>query len=152
MWTDVSILGIGAILMQTYDRKRPHVIAYASHIDYGAKAKYSIIHLEAFTVIWVLKNIWDIIHGYPITIYTVHTAVTKPFKGANLTGQLAICYLTIQQFSPAIKYLPGKSVLLPMHYLTIFPSLQLLRFLISLFLILVELSAKTLHCLRSSVP
>ncbi len=86
--TDASALGIGAILMQTEEIKRPHVIAYASRVLTAAEAKYSVTHLEAFAVVWALKHFRDIIFGYPITIYTDHTTVTQLFHGKNLTGRL----------------------------------------------------------------
>ncbi len=41
-------------------------------------------------------------------VYTDHSAVTQLFSGKNLTGRLARWYLTVMQFEPTIKYLPGK--------------------------------------------
>ncbi len=79
---------IGAVLMQTEENKR-HVIAYASRVLTAAKSKYSVTHLEAFTVAWALKHFRDIIFGYPITVYTGQTAVTELFHGKNFTGRLA---------------------------------------------------------------
>ncbi len=35
--------------------------------------------------------------------------MTQLFHGKNLTGRLARWYLTIQQFEPIFKYLPGKA-------------------------------------------
>ncbi len=58
---------------------------------------------------WALKYFRDIILGYPITVYTDHAAVTELFKGKNLTGRLARWYLTIQEFAPSFKYLPGRA-------------------------------------------
>ncbi len=49
------------------------------------------------------------IFGYPITVCTDHSAVIQLFSGKNLTGRLAIWYLTVMQFEPVIKYLPGKA-------------------------------------------
>ncbi len=98
--TNSSVLGIGAVLMQTEENKRPHVIAYASRVLTAAKSKYNVIHLEALAVVWDLKHFRDIISGYPITVYTNHTAVTQLFHGKNLTGCLARWHLTIQQFEP----------------------------------------------------
>ncbi len=107
--TDASALGIGAVLMQTEESKRPHVIAYASRVLTAAESKYSVTHLEALAVVWALKHFRDIIFGYPITVYTDHTAVTQLFHDKNLTGRLARWYLTIQQLEPTFKYLPGKA-------------------------------------------
>ncbi len=107
--TDASALGIGAVLMQTEESKPPHVITYASRVLTAAESKYSVIHLEALAVVCALKHFREIIFGYPITVYTDHTAVSQLFHGKNLTGRLARWYLTIQQFEPTFKYLPDKA-------------------------------------------
>ncbi len=109
LWTNASALGIGAVLMQTEESKRPHVIAFASRVVTAAESKCSVTHLEALAVVWALKHFRDIIFGYPITVYTDHTAVTHLFHGKNLTGRLVRWYLTIQQFEPTFKYLPSKA-------------------------------------------
>ncbi len=107
--TDASTFGVGAVLMQTEESKCPHVTAYASRVLTTAGSKYSVTHLEALAVVWAFKHFRDITFGYPITFYTVHTAVTQLFNGKNLTGRLARWYLTIHQFEPTLKHLPGKA-------------------------------------------
>ncbi len=109
MCTDASALGIGAVLMQTEEDKCPHAIACASRVLTSAESKYSVTHLEALAVFRALKHFRDIIFGYPITVSTDHIAVTQLFQGKNLTGRLARWYLTIEQFEPTLKYLPGKA-------------------------------------------
>ncbi len=102
-------LGIGAVLMQASESQRPHVIVYASRVLNSAESKYSVTHLEALAVVWALKHFRDITYGDPITVYKDHSAVTQLFSGKNLTGRLARWYLTVMQFEPTIKYLPGKA-------------------------------------------
>ncbi len=51
MCTDASALGIGAVLMQTEEGKRPHATAYASRVLTSAESKYSVTHLEALAVV-----------------------------------------------------------------------------------------------------
>ncbi len=109
MCTDASALGIGAVLMQTEESKRPHTTAYASRVLTSAESKYRVTHHEALAVVWALHHFRDIIFGYPITVYTDHTAVTQLFHGKNYIGRLASWYLTIQQFAHTLKYLPGKA-------------------------------------------
>ncbi len=46
--------------------------------------------------------------GYKITIYTDPSPITEIFKGRNLNGRLARWYLTIQAYSPEIKYTKGR--------------------------------------------
>ncbi len=88
--------------MQIEESKRPHVIPYACRVLTAAESKYSVTHLEALTVQRYL-------FGYPITVYTDHTAVIQLFHGKNLTGRLPRWCLTIQQFEPTFKNLPGKA-------------------------------------------
>ncbi len=107
--TDASALGVGAVLMQTEEGKRPHAIAYASRLLTYAESKYNVTHLKALPVVWAFQHFRDIIFGYPVTFYTDHTAVTQLFYSKNLAGRLARWYLTIQQFEPTLKYLPGKA-------------------------------------------
>ncbi len=109
MCTDASALGIGANPMQTEEGKRSHAIAYASRVLTSAESKYSVTHLEALTVVWALQHFRDIIFDHPVTVYIDHTAVTQLFYGKSLNGHLARLYLTIQQFEPTLKYLPGKA-------------------------------------------
>ncbi len=83
--TDASSLGVGAVLMQASESQQPHVILYASRVLNSAESKYSVTRLEALAVVWALKHFRDIIYGYPITVYTDHSAVTQLFSGKNLS-------------------------------------------------------------------
>ncbi len=80
MSTDVSALGMGAVLMKTEEGKRPHAIAYASRLLASAESKYSVTHLEALAVVWALQHIRDTIFGHPVTVYTDHIAATQHFS------------------------------------------------------------------------
>ncbi len=46
--------------------------------------------------------------GYKITVYTDHSPITEIFKGRNLNSRLARWYLTIQAYSPELKYTKGR--------------------------------------------
>ncbi len=77
------------MLTQASESPQNHVIAYASRVLNSAESKYSVTHLEALAAVWALKHFRNIIYGYPITIYTDHSAVKQLFSGKNLTGRLA---------------------------------------------------------------
>ena len=83
--TDASALDIGAALIQTVEGNHPHVIAYASRTLTHAKLRFSVTHMEALAVVWTHKHFHDIIFGYPVTVYTDHSAVLQLFKGKNLS-------------------------------------------------------------------
>ncbi len=102
-------LGVGAVLMQASESQRPNIIAYANRVLNSAESKYSVTHLEALTVVWAFKHFRDIVYGYPITVYTDHSAVTQLFSGKNLIDPLAGWYLKVIQFEPTIKYLLDKA-------------------------------------------
>ena len=106
--TDASSLGVGAVLMQKLDAKT-HTIAYASRVLNTAESKYSATHLETLAVVWALKHFKDLIFGYSITVYTDHAPIRELFRGKNISGRLARWYLTIQEFQPEFKYLPGRA-------------------------------------------
>ena len=107
--TDASARGIGSVLMQRVEGQHPHVIAFASRVLNDAESRYSVTQMEALALVWSLKHFRHIIYGYPIVVYTDHSAVTQLFKGKNLTGRLARWFLTIEEFNPEIKYLPGRA-------------------------------------------
>ncbi len=81
--------------MQSFKGPRPRMIAYASRVFNSAESKYSVTRLQALAVVWALKHFRDMIFGYPITVYTDHSAVIQLFSGKNLTGRLARWYLTV---------------------------------------------------------
>ncbi len=63
--------------MQSFEGPRPRVIAYTSRVLNSAESKYFVTHLEALGEVWALKHFRDMIFGYPITVYTDHSAVTQ---------------------------------------------------------------------------
>ncbi len=152
MCTDASALCIGAVLRQTVKGKRPHAIAYASRVLTSAESKYSVTHLEALAVVWALHHLRDIIFGYPVTVNTSHIAVTQLFHGKNLTGSQARWYLTIQQFEPTLRYLPGKANTAADALSRNFQVAAVAQISISLHLSSTRLNTKTPHGPKSSMP
>ena len=109
LYTDASALGLGAVLMQEGADSKNRVIAYASRTLNSAESNYSVTHQEALAVVWALNTFKDIIFGYKIICYTDHSAITKLFEGRKLSGRLARWDLTIQEFNPTFKYVPGSA-------------------------------------------
>ncbi len=130
---DTSALGIGAVLMQTEESKRSHVIAYVSRVLTAAESKYSVTHLEALAVVWALKHFRDIIFGSPITVYTDHTAVIQLFHDKTLQDVLLDGILLSNSLNQHFNMYPAKPTQLQMPYPTTFQlqqSTRLLTFLI----------------------
>ncbi len=109
MYMGITALGVGAVLMQLNARGKHRSVAYASRAVNQAEYNYSVTHQETLAVVWALRHFWDIILGYPITVFTDHAAVTELLIGRNLIDRLARWYLTILEFNPTFKYLPGRA-------------------------------------------
>ncbi len=92
------------------------MIAFASRALTAAEKNYSVTHLEILAVVWALQHFRDIVFGYPIIAYTEHSPFTETFKGRNLNGRLARWYITIQAYSPEIKYTKGHQNLVAEMY------------------------------------
>ena len=105
--TDASDVGLGGILMQERDGK-PKPIAYASRLCTTAERNYSITERETLAVIYSLERFRDIILGYPIRVWTDHTAIQNLFKHKNLRGRLARWFVTLQNYEVKFEYIPGK--------------------------------------------
>ncbi len=109
LYTDTSQSGLGAVLMQPDSHNKLGVIAFANRSLNSAESNYSITHLECLAIIWALKKFHDLIYGYPITIYMDHLPATHLFKDKHLTDHLAWWALTIQEYCPEIRYVPGRA-------------------------------------------
>ncbi len=64
---------------------------------------------ETLATVWALQHFRDVILSYPVTLFPDHAAVIEIFKYRNLTDRLERWYLTIQEFNPTFKYLPGRA-------------------------------------------
>ncbi len=111
IYTDASALGFSAVLMNQYARGKSRAVAYASRILNQSESNYCVTHRMRLAALWTLKYFRDIILC-PITVFTDHAAVTELFKGRNLSWRLARWNLTMQEFYPTIKYLPGGPIVL----------------------------------------
>ncbi len=150
--TDDSSLVIGAVLMQTEENKRPHIIAYASRVLTAAVSKYSVTHLEALAVVWALKHFRDIIFVYPITVYADHTAVTQLFHGKTLQDVLLDGILLSNSLNQHLTICPAKPTQLQMLYPATFQIMQSTRLLTFPYLNYPVLNAKTSYGPKSSMP
>ncbi len=83
------------------------MIAFASRTLTADEKSYSVTHLKILAVVCALQHFRDIIMGFKITVYTDHSPITEVFKGKILNGRLPRWYLTMQAYSPEIKYNKG---------------------------------------------
>ena len=110
LYTDASLQGLGAVLMQPDERGKMRVIGYASRVLNDAETRYHSTEWEGLAVAWALRHFRDIIFGYPIKLYTDNEAVTKFFKGGkNLTGRRTRWYEMVMEFNPTLCHVKGKA-------------------------------------------
>ncbi len=105
--TDDSDIGLAGILMQERNGK-PQPIPYASRLCTSAEKNYSITERETPAVIYCLHRFKDMSLGYPIRVWTDHTAIQHLFKHKNLRGRLARWFMTLQNYEVKFEYIPGK--------------------------------------------
>ena len=109
--TDASQEGLGSCLMQKVDQKF-HPIAYFSR-KWRSKGPderlWSVIDKEAYAVVASLKHFRYVLQGYPVTVFTDHKPLLELFNKPDLSPKRSRWFLTIQDFSPEIKYIEGKS-------------------------------------------
>ncbi len=107
LYTDASLSGLGAALMQYDDRSKLQPLGYASRVLNAAESNYSVTHLEALGVVWAFKHFKELIYGYPIHVRTDHAPIVELFKAKSFTGKLARWALTVQDFQPTFAHVPG---------------------------------------------
>ena len=92
LFTDASLSGWGAVLMQVrdYDIAKPiteqqgEPLAFLGGIFRGAQLSYPIVELEAFAIIESLKRLDYMLHGAkPFFIFTDHANLVYIFRGQS---------------------------------------------------------------------
>ena len=109
--TDASDLGIGACLMQKWG-KNVHPVAFFSKKwkrSNPDETKWSVVDKEAYAVVAALQHFKYMILGYKITVYTDHKPLLELFNKPNISPRRARWFVTINDFSPSIRYIEGKS-------------------------------------------
>lgn len=111
IYTDGSYLGIGAVLAQTGEDRREHIICTASRTLAGAESRYAATELECLAMVWALRKFHLYIDGVPqLKLVTDHSALQwiMDYKGTNAC--LRRWTVDLQEFRDKIKIIhrPGK--------------------------------------------
>uniref|UniRef100_A0A0N5CFQ0 Reverse transcriptase domain-containing protein n=1 Tax=Strongyloides papillosus TaxID=174720 RepID=A0A0N5CFQ0_STREA len=108
IFIDASYSGIGACLMQRYEKHlRP--IMFFSRAPQGAEKNYHISDLEALSLVSALKRFKNIIYHTKVKIYTDHAPLVSFFTKTNLANRLLRWALLIQEYNIEIIHIKGSS-------------------------------------------
>ncbi len=101
--------GVAAILSQTDEDSKEHVIAYASKKLSGSECNWSATDGECFAALWGIKKFHHFLHGTKFVLESDHQALKYMMTTPALKGKLARYGLEMQQYDFEIRYRPGTS-------------------------------------------
>ena len=107
---DASSTGLGAVLLQKH-KCRMRVISYASRVLNPTEQRYSVTEKECLGVVWGLRKYRHLILGYKVHILTDHKPILDLFKKRDFINNQKFnrWFLSILEYGPEFKYIPGKS-------------------------------------------
>ena len=106
--TDASDTGIGAVISQTDDQDREHVIAYGSRLMSKPERQYCVTRRELLAVVVFTHHFRSFLLGCPFLLRTDHGFLTllKNFKEPE--GQMARQLEQLQEFDLSILHRQGE--------------------------------------------
>ncbi|GBB91667.1 hypothetical protein RclHR1_19010001 [Rhizophagus clarus] len=108
LFTDASILGLGAILSQLDEKNQEHVIAYASRTLNKAEKNYTATELECLAVVWAIKHFHAYVYGQKFKLITDHLALKYLFNTTIPAGRTARWILKLQVYDFETIHRAGK--------------------------------------------
>ena len=106
--TDVSGVGLGAILAQGDKDGNVHPIAYASRTLQQHEKNYAVTELEALGIVWAVKHFHHYLYGHHCEVYTDHEPLIALLNTPHPSGKLAGWGLILQDVDLVIRYRPGR--------------------------------------------
>lgn len=109
LYTDASMLGLGAVLSQVADGES-RIIAFASRSIRGAEERYSVIEREALAVFWAIHHFKFYLWGLPIVVRTDHRPLCQVFTCReidNLSPRIKCWIEGLSEFNFVTEYVPG---------------------------------------------
>ena len=104
--TDVSGVGIGAVLAQVQEDGTKRPIAYARRTLQKYECNYGITELEAIGVVWSVKHFRPYLHGHCCN--TDHEPLKALLNAPHPSAKLARWGMALQELDLHIHYRPGK--------------------------------------------
>jgi hypothetical protein len=120
--TNASYISIGVVLGHEVDKK-PYTIYFISKNLNPIELNYTVIEKDILVVIHAINKFRHYITGYPIILYTDHSAIrylaNKPITNGRVTRWL----LLLQEFDITIKDRPGRENLIA-NFLSHIPKID----------------------------
>ena len=107
IYTDASNVGIGAVLMQPYD-KVLHPLAYVSKSLDSAQRNYSTTKKEALALVYAVEQFRHIILGFNIHVCTDHQPLLGALKRPTKDQCLQRWSMLIQEYKVKLHYIKGE--------------------------------------------
>lgn len=113
MFTDASMVGLGAVLCQLQQDNSWQVIEFASKTLTDVERRYPQTQREALAVVWAVEKFHYYLLGNKFTILTDHRALEFIYNGKHRDGKRAMTRaegwaLRLEAYDFDIKYVPGE--------------------------------------------
>ena len=105
--TDASDVGLGAVLMQTYDGKL-FPVSYASRKLLDRERNYSTIEKECLAVVWAIKKYLQYLYGAEFTLQTDHQPLVYINQAKYENGRVMRWAMYLQNFKIRVEAIKGK--------------------------------------------
>lgn len=109
LFTDASIIGVGAVLKQQQDDGELHPVAYFSKKLTPAQAKKKAIYLECIAIREALRYWQHWLLGITFTVVTDHRPLENLRIKARSDEELGDLVYYLSQYSFTLRYAPGKT-------------------------------------------
>ena len=106
--TDASDIGIGAVLSQTDDSGRWHVVAYASRVLTNSERRYCVTRRELLAVVTFVKQFRPYLLSKHFTLRTDHGSLTRLCNFKEPEEQLARWLEQLQEYDYTIVHRSGR--------------------------------------------
>lgn len=121
--TDASMIGYGAVLLQTHEDGKRHVVAYYSKATQGAEQRYHSYELETLAVVKALQHFRHYLVGIHFKVVTDCNAFKATERKKDLLPRVARWWIYLQNFHFNVEYRKG-TMLSHADYLSRNPPLQ----------------------------
>ena len=112
IFTDVSLLGIGAVLVQDFD-DFSHPVYFASKKLNETESRYPIYELEVMAILFAFKKFHKYIYDRNVTLYADSQAVKYLLKNKSNSNKIWRWIMYIQQYNFTIAHIKDSQNFIP---------------------------------------